>query len=106
VTEDIILSHKMDSIFTHKNIRFDYDHGVYYPAVSGTKEISVESNDETLLHWAINALNRNGYICYPGAQSHDDIPHLTVSAATQLTLTKAANATEYTSFAALLSNLD
>ncbi len=106
VTEDIILSHKMDSIFTHKNIRFDYDHGVYYPAVSGTKEISVESNDETLLHWAINALNRNGYICYPGAQGRDDIPHLTVSAATQLTLTKAANTTEYTSFAALLSNLD
>ena len=63
VTEDIILNHQMENLFPHKDIRFDYDHGVYYPTVSGQKEISVESEDKTLLHWAINALNRNGYQC-------------------------------------------
>ena len=33
VPEDLILSHRMDSLFPHKDIRFDYDHGVYYPTV-------------------------------------------------------------------------
>lgn len=31
VTEDMILSHQMDNLFSHSNIRFDYDHGIYYP---------------------------------------------------------------------------
>ena len=63
VTEDMILSHQMDNLFSHSNIRFDYDHGIYYPTVNGKQEITVEATDETLLHWTINALNRHGYTC-------------------------------------------
>lgn len=63
VTEDIILNHKMENLFPHKDICFDYDHGVYYPTVSGQHKISVESKDPTLQHWSINALNRHGYQC-------------------------------------------
>ena len=63
VTEDIILNHRMDSLFPHKDIRFDYDHGVYYPAVCGHRKVQVECADKTLLHWTINALNRQGYQC-------------------------------------------
>ena len=63
VTEDIILSHRMDSLFPHKDIRFDYDHGVYYPTVEGNQKISVACEDKTLLHWVTNALNRHGYQC-------------------------------------------
>lgn len=63
VTEDMILNHHMDSLFPHKDIQFDYDHGVYYPTVGGQKKITIASEDNTLLHWAINALNRHGYQC-------------------------------------------
>ena len=63
VTEDIILNHRMDSLFTHDNIRFDYDHGVYYPTVIGKRRISVSCEEKTLLHWMMNALNRHGYQC-------------------------------------------
>lgn len=63
VTEDIILNHQMENLFPHKDICFDYDHGVYYPTVNGQRKISVTSPDPTLLHWAINALNRHGYQC-------------------------------------------
>jgi iron complex transport system ATP-binding protein len=37
VTEDVILNHQMDGLFTHTDIRFDYDHGVYYPTVQGRR---------------------------------------------------------------------
>ena len=63
VTEDIILNHQMENLFDKKDIRFDYDHGVYYPLANGQKKIAVSSEDKTLLHWAINALNRHGYQC-------------------------------------------
>ena len=59
----MILNHRMDTLFSHSNIRFDYDHGIYYPTVNGKQEITVEATDETLLHWTINALNRHGYTC-------------------------------------------
>ena len=29
VTEDMILNHRMDTLFSHSNIRFDYNHGIY-----------------------------------------------------------------------------
>ena len=63
VTEDIILSHRMENLFPHKNISFDYDHGVYYPTVCGHREVQIECADKTLLHWTMNALNRHGYQC-------------------------------------------
>lgn len=63
VTEDLILNHHMDHLFPHKDICFDYDHGVYYPTVSSHRSIEVECHDKTLLHWTINALNRHGYQC-------------------------------------------
>ena len=37
VTEDMILNHRMDTLFSHSNIRFDYNHGIYYPTVTGKK---------------------------------------------------------------------
>ena len=63
VTEDIILSHRMEHLFPRKNISFDYDHGVYYPTVCGHRQVQVECADKTLLHWTMNALNRHGYQC-------------------------------------------
>ena len=78
VTEDIILSRKMESLFPNNNIKFDYDHGVYYPLVESDKKINVECNDETTLHWIINAFNRNGYACIINDKK-DDLPLLMVN---------------------------
>ncbi|HOU67080.1 MAG: ABC transporter ATP-binding protein [Paludibacteraceae bacterium] len=63
VTEDIILSNKMDKLFNREAISFDSDHGVYYPTIRWEKEIELSATDETLTHWGINALNRNGFKC-------------------------------------------
>lgn len=61
VTEDLILSGKFDNLFPHTDIHFDPLHGSYYPTVQRRKSVVVECADETLLHWAVNMLNRNGY---------------------------------------------
>ena len=63
VTEDLILNHQMDTLFPHKDIRFDYEHGVYHPLAKGKQEICVLSENKTLLHWVTNALNRHGFQC-------------------------------------------
>ena len=94
VTEDLILSHRMDSLFTHRDIRFDYDHGVYYPLANGEKEIWVESEDKTLLHWTINALNRRGYQCV----SHDCDARLVAISPTELVYTYREETRTFTSF--------
>lgn len=61
VTEDLILDGSLERLFERDSIHFDPLHGSYYPAVNHHREIHVSAADETLLHWTINALNRNGY---------------------------------------------
>lgn len=61
VTEDLILSGCLDNLFPHSDIHFDPLHGSYYPTVHRHRTITVACQDETLLHWIINLLNRNGY---------------------------------------------
>lgn len=61
VTEDIILSGHLDHLFPHTDIHFDPLHGSYYPTVQLHKSIVVSCPNETMLHWVINLLNRNGY---------------------------------------------
>ena len=103
VTEDIILNHHMDELFTHKDIRFDYDHGVYYPTVEGSRQISVEANEKTLLHWTINALNRHGYQCLPSTSTCDW--HLKALSAHHLILIHNGNSRTCSSFEELILSL-
>ena len=98
VTEDIILNHQMENLFDRKDIRFDYDHGVYYPLANGQKEIFVSSENPTLLHWTINALNRQGYQCV----SHDCDTRLVAVSSTELHWTEKGETRVYTSFEELL----
>ena len=63
ITEDLILNGELDTLFDRKEICFDRAHGSYYPSVQWEKEIVVDATDETLLHWTVNALNRNNYGC-------------------------------------------
>ena len=100
VTEDIILNHHMDELFTHKDIRFDYDHGVYYPTVNGQKKIFVEAQDNTLLHWTINALNRHGYQCTSTLQ--EGMPYIKVNSVQEILIHLQGNTFTCTSFEKLL----
>ena len=101
VTEDIILSHQMENLFDKKDIRFDYDHGVYYPLANGQKKIAVSSEDKTLLHWAINALNRHGYQCV----SNDCDVRLVAVSPHELVYTYHGKTKTFHSFEDLLKNL-
>lgn len=100
VTEDIILNHHMDELFTHKDIRFDYDHGVYYPTVNGQKKIFVEAQDNTLLHWTINALNRHGYQCTSTLQ--EGMPYIKVNSVQEILIHLQGKTFTCTSFEKLL----
>lgn len=105
VTEDIILNHRMDRLFPQSDIRFDYDHGVYYPTVNGTKEITVEATDETLLHWTINALNRHGYNCLQAEGKNGNMPRLIAHSPDRLSLIGNEEEQTYSSFERLLDRL-
>ena len=61
VTEDLILSGCLNDLFPHTEIHFDPLHGSFYPTVHRHKSVSVQCNDETMMHWIVNLLNRNGY---------------------------------------------
>ena len=66
----------------------------------------VEASDETLLHWTVNALNRNSYGCriVPNGGA-PELPRLTVSDAHTLTLRTAAGVQPFTTFDALIEGL-
>ena len=105
VTEDMILSHRMDGLFSCNDIRFDYAHGVYYPKVDSNRCIIVEANDEVLLHWTTNALNRHGYACSPISTSGTvDLPYLQVLSAEDFRLHKEKEY-KFHSFEQLLANV-
>ena len=61
VTEDLILNGAFDRLFPHAAIHFDPLHGSFYPTVTRQHIVDVACHDETLLHWVVNILNRNGY---------------------------------------------
>ena len=100
VTEDIILSHQMENLIPHKNIRFDYNYGVYYPTICGKREAYIECENQTLLHWTTNALNRHGYQCV----THGCDTKLTVLSPTEIHWTENNETRIYSSFEELLKN--
>ncbi|WP_294604841.1 ABC transporter ATP-binding protein [uncultured Bacteroides sp.] len=105
VTEDMILSHRMDSLFSRNDIRFDYAHGVYYPKVDSHRNIIVEANDEVLLHWTTNALNRHGYACCSASTAGTtDLPRIQVLSAEDFRLYKGKEY-KFHSFEQLLANV-
>ena len=101
VTEDIILSHRMDSLFPHKDIRFDYDHGVYYPTVEGHRKVCVTCEDKTLLHWTLNALNRHGYQCSSNLQ--EGMPHIKANSAKEFEVSIQGECKTCSSFEEMLA---
>jgi iron complex transport system ATP-binding protein len=105
VTEDVILSHHMDSIFPHESICFDYNHGSYYPKVTGKSNIVVKADDATLRHWAVNALNRNGFTCSDTPDDKTQVT-LTVESADRLLLATAGKVETFMSFESLINEIN
>ncbi|HIT81122.1 MAG TPA: ABC transporter ATP-binding protein [Candidatus Caccoplasma merdavium] len=112
VTEDLILSGRLDRLFPSDTIRFDPEHGSYYPLVHSCSPVMLRADNATLLHWGINLLNRNGFSCLidkdkatsPGeeaARTSDKIPYISIEANDRITLTSGAKRLALDSFAAL-----
>lgn len=107
-TEDIILQHKMENLFPNSNIKFDYDHGVYYPTVNNTKCINLYAQNTTLRHWSVNALNRIGYSCrFADTEELDNnsFPQLNVISANHIELKSKSKNIKFTCFEEVLSML-
>lgn len=107
-TEDLILSHSMDELFPHEEICFDLLHGGYSPVVHGDKSLLLTATDEILLHWTLNALNRNGWlgtVDTDGGEVAGRLPRLEVRAADCLLLTMEGETRKYTTFQQLLNAL-
>lgn len=105
VTEDLILSNRMDTLFPHEDIRFDLMHGIYSPTVKGEKRLYLKAANETLRHWAENALNRNGYLCMPQTENNS-LPCLEIHAAQDIRYTGTDHTTfHFHSFEELLENI-
>ncbi len=108
-TEDIILQHRMENLFPNSDIKFDYDHGVYYPTVKSGKQIALYANNNTLKHWTVNAMNRHGYSCLI-LNSEDEnsiaLPLLCIINPQQIKLKFNDKVSVYNSFEELLHILD
>ncbi|MGL4518157.1 MAG: ABC transporter ATP-binding protein [Phocaeicola sp.] len=102
VTEDLILNHRMEALFKHPHIRFDYNHGVFYPEVTCQQEITIWAANELLQHWSMNALNRHNYACLPQKAESNHLPHLVVNSAQDIYLTWQHITHRYNSFEELL----
>ncbi|MFA6778637.1 MAG: ABC transporter ATP-binding protein [Paludibacteraceae bacterium] len=106
VTEDIILSDRMDNLFNKEEICFDRDHGIYYPTIHWKKEIHLSAANDTLLHWGINALNRNGFRCILSDRNGENYEHrLDISSNNEMTYTFDGKREEIHSFEELVNLL-
>ncbi|MBP8777943.1 MAG: ABC transporter ATP-binding protein [Bacteroidaceae bacterium] len=112
VTEDLILSGAMNHLFGGESVLFDTQHGTYYPLVGGRESIRLIASDDLLQHWAINALNRQGYNCLLGEDMSRSVhslrgecPVLTVRSSDELILSNGDQVQKFSSFKELLSFL-
>ncbi|WP_101689307.1 ABC transporter ATP-binding protein [Dysgonomonas massiliensis] len=59
VTEDIVLSGKLDGFFKSENIQFNKDTGNFIPRFKGRIKASINTNSDLYYHWTKNFLERN-----------------------------------------------
>ncbi len=104
-TEDLIMSGMLDNLFPHTDIHFDTQHGSYYPTVHHRRTIAVSCSNDTLLHWTINLLNRNGYHADLSTEASASIPHLHIDNATHITLCHNGQQHTFATFDALSCHL-
>lgn len=59
--EDLILNHRIQSLFDNGKVAFDEGRGAFVPRKDHCQRIFAKADEETLLRWGWNALNRMGY---------------------------------------------
>lgn len=59
ITEDIVLSGKLDGFFDSDNIHFNKDTGNFIPRFRGRIKASISTNSDLCYHWTKNFLERN-----------------------------------------------
>lgn len=59
VTEDIVLSGKLDKFFDSKNIIFNNETGNFIPKFNGNRKAIINTNSDLYYHWTKNFLERN-----------------------------------------------
>lgn len=59
VTEDIVLSGKLDGFFKGENIQFNKETGTFIPRFRGRIKASINTNSDLCYHWTKNFLERN-----------------------------------------------
>lgn len=59
--EDLVLNHQLDSLFEDKNVIFNKERGTFVPSIKHSQGIYIKAENETLLRWGVNAMNRLGF---------------------------------------------
>ncbi|MCD8261291.1 MAG: ABC transporter ATP-binding protein [Bacteroides sp.] len=101
VTEDVVLSGRMELLFDHQEIKFDVTHGVYYPRVNWERTVALEVEDDTVRHWVLNIMNRHGYGCIVDGERSEEIPVLSVIPGKRLHYSTGGDNSYFSSFGEL-----
>lgn len=102
VTEDIILSGKIDQFFNNKNIVFNKYSGTFYPIRSSENKIYVDAENE-FLFWTINLLLRLGFDYTTNKEEAKFV--ISVKNAHSILVTYPERSLEFTSFKDLALHL-
>lgn len=102
VTEDMILSGKMDHFFKGENIVFDRYTGNFLPKRTNEKNVNLHA-EGIYYHWTKNMLERHGYSI--SKDQHEILFSLTVSSSGSIIMTKDMISTEVISFEELANYL-
>lgn len=105
VTEDLILTHQLETLFPESNICFNSQNGVFAPRPSYSYSIVVKATDERLLHWAENALHRISYECLRTELKTEKLPILDVHAADEILLQTSHEDFTFSNFESVIDHL-
>lgn len=103
VPEDLIFNREMDRLFSRESITFDAGLGAYTPRAAWKQTITVKAENDTLLHWTLNALHRRLY--HGTTPQTGELPQLHVHSATNMTFRKEGKEFVLHSFAELMQVL-
>ncbi len=95
VTEDIILSGKIDQFFNSKNITFNKYSGTFYPIRSSENKVYIDAENE-FLFWTINLLLRLGFDYTTNKEDAEFV--ITVRSSHSIFVTHTDESLEFTNF--------
>ncbi len=104
VTEDLVLSDAMNTLFDSASVGFDASRGTYLSDLERGRPVAVQTEDETLRYWVRNALARHGFCCVSETNGKD-VPVLTVRSSREIIWRTSGHVQTFSSFEELLKGL-